>query len=119
VSPVFLYDYPVQLGSLARKKAADPAVAERFELYIKGVELANGFSELTDSDEQRIRFVHEIAIIESNPERYALMPEKFLADLDHLETAAGIAMGLDRLFMIALNHRRIAESVTFSPEDFV
>ncbi|MGB3221237.1 MAG: EF-P lysine aminoacylase EpmA [Desulforhopalus sp.] len=118
-SPVFLHDYPVQLGSLARKKAADSVVAERFELYIKGVELANGFSELTDADEQRQRFVHEIASIKSNSDRDALMPEKFLADLDHLETAAGIAMGLDRIFMIALNQRRIADSVTFSPEDFV
>jgi lysyl-tRNA synthetase class 2 len=119
VSPIFLYDYPVQLGSLARKKVANPAVAERFELYIKGVELANGFSELTDADEQRMRFVHEIANIKFNLDRDVLMPEKFLADLDHLETAAGIAMGLDRLFMIGLNHRRISESVTFSPEDFV
>lgn len=119
VSPVFLYDYPVQLGSLARKKAENPAVAERFELYIKGVELANGFSELTDAGEQRQRFIYEIASIKSNPDREAPMPEKFLADLDHLESAAGIAMGLDRLFMIALNHRRISESVTFSPEDLV
>lgn len=118
-TPVFLYDYPVQLGSLARKKTDNPAVAERFELYIKGVELANGFSELTDADEQRQRFVHEIAIIKSNPDRDALMPEKFLNDLEHLNTAAGIAMGLDRLFMIALNYRQIAESVTFAPEDLI
>lgn len=119
VSPVFLHDYPVQLGSLARKKAANPAVAERFELYIKGVELANGFSELTDADEQRMRFVHEIATIKSNTDRDAPMPERFLADLEYLDTAAGIAMGVDRLFMIALNHRQIAEAVTFSPEDFL
>lgn len=119
VSPVFLYDYPVKLGSLARKKAANPAVAERFELYIKGVELANGFSELTDADEQRQRFVHEIAIIKSNSERDAMMPDRFLADLGNLETAAGIAMGIDRLFMMSLNYHKIAESVAFAPDDFV
>ena len=119
VYPVFLHDYPVQLGSLAKKKAANPAVAERFELYIKGVELANGFSELTDADEQRMRFVHEIATIKSNTNRDAPMPERFLADLKYLDTAAGIAMGIDRLFMIAMNHRQIAEAVTFSPEDFL
>ncbi len=117
-SPVFLYDYPVVLGSLAKKKADNPTVAERFEMYVKGVELANGFSELTDADEQRIRFVHEIATIKANSDRDVAMPERFLKDLEQLETAAGIAMGLDRLLMLAMNQQLITEVVTFSPADF-
>lgn len=118
-SPVFLYDYPVELGSLARKRSDNAAVAERFELYINGVELANGFSELTDAEEQRRRFIHEIAAIKANTGRDVIMPERFLAELEQLDTAAGIAMGLDRLFMLAMNHRRITEAVTFSSEDFL
>lgn len=118
-SPVFLCDYPVELGSLARKRSDNSKVAERFELYIKGVELANGFSELTDAEEQRTRFNHEIPAIKATTGRDVSMPERFLSDLDKLNTAAGIAMGLDRLFMIAMNKQRIAEAVTFSSEDFL
>ncbi|TKB24924.1 EF-P lysine aminoacylase GenX [Desulfopila sp. IMCC35006] len=118
VAPVFLYDYPVELGSLARKKADRPTLAERFELYINGIELANGFSELTDADEQRARFNLEIAAIKANTGGDVLMPERFLSDLQQLDTAAGIAMGLDRLFMVIINDQRIADAVTFSPEDF-
>jgi len=118
-APLFLYDYPVELGSLARKRRDTPAVVERFELYIHGVELANGFSELTDAEEQRNRFIDEIATIKESTGREAAMPERFLADLGQLDTAAGIAMGLDRLLMIAMNRQHIAEVVTFSPEDFL
>ena len=119
VSPVFLYDYPVELGSLARIKTDNPAFVERFELYINGMEIANGFSELTDSTEQRARFVHEIAMHKTLTGKEARMPERFLADLKNLDTAAGIALGLDRLFMVAMNYQKIAEVVTFSPEDFL
>lgn len=119
VSPTFLYDYPLELGSLARKKAENPAVVERFELYINGVEIANGFSELTDATEQRARFVHEIDIQKASSGNDVLMPERFLADLQQVGTAAGIALGLDRLLMLAMNYPRIADVVTFSPEDFL
>ncbi len=118
-SPTFLYDYPAELGSLARRKEGNHAVAERFELYINGVELANGFSELTDTDEQRARFVHEIAAIKASTGREVAMPDRFLADLENLDTAAGIAMGIDRLFMIAANHQNISEAVVFSPDDLL
>ena len=85
VSPVFLYDYPMELGSLARQRDDNPSVAERFELYIKGVELANGFSELTDADEQRIRFTNEIQAIKRSIGRDANMPERFLEELNYWE----------------------------------
>jgi lysyl-tRNA synthetase class 2 len=115
--PVFLYDYPAELGSLARTKETDPTVAERFELYIGGIELANGFSELTDPVEQRLRFVHEQDTIRTLGRRPGPMPEKFLAALSHLEKAAGIALGVDRLAMVFWGAAAIDEVVTFVPEE--
>lgn len=116
-SPTFLYDYPLELASLARPKANNPDVAERFELYCAGVELANGFSELTDSDLQRVRFEEEYAkmAIEQSLERK--MPERFLSDLRHIDFAAGIAMGLDRLLMLFMGEKKLDTVVTFAPED--
>ncbi len=118
-SPVFLYDYPIALGSLARKKESDPGVVERFELYVNGVELANGFSELTDEKEQRQRFSSEIDEIRSQWGREAKMPDRFLEDICKIDTAAGIALGLDRLLMLAVNKKKLTEVVTFSGEDFL
>ncbi len=108
-TPVFLYDYPVELGSLAKQKKNEPGIAERFELYIGGVELANGFSELTDPEEQRERFVIEMSKVNEQGNTYTELPEKFLADLENLGDTAGIALGLDRLFMILLSCDTVAE----------
>jgi lysyl-tRNA synthetase class 2 len=114
--PVFLCDYPVELGSLARRSASNSQVAERFELYVAGVELANGFSELVDPQEQRQRFTREIARL-----RYAgkdaAMPEKFLADLASVGETAGIALGLDRLFMLLMGSPHIAAAMPFPAEE--
>lgn len=115
--PVFLYEYPSGMASLARKKKGDARVAERFELYVDGVELANGFSELTDSSEQRLRFEAELAAIAVRSGRQMTMPEKFLNDLDKLDTCAGIAFGVDRLFMLLLGKDDIHDAVPFSPLD--
>jgi len=82
------------------------------------VELANGFSELTDEQEQRNRFAKEIATIHAGSGRNVVMPERFLQDLGKLEEAAGIALGVDRLFMLAMNCESITSTVTFAPEDF-
>lgn len=116
--PLFLYDYPLALGSLARIKVEEPQYVERFELYLNGVELANGFSELTDDLQQRERFQKEIDTIRSKGGDYQGMPEQFLQDLKKLDSAAGIAMGLDRLFMSVAGFQEISEAVTFSPDDF-
>jgi len=116
--PLFLLDYPRELASLAKVDPARPFVAERFELYLSGIELANGFSELTDSAEQRQRFEQEIETIGRLQQREQVMPERFLEDLDRLEGAAGIAFGLDRLLMLLLGKTDINEVVTFSPGDF-
>jgi len=117
-SPAFLYDYPAELASLARCRSDNPRVAERFELYIDGVELANGFSELTDSLEQRARFLEEICVMEKDGRSGVGMPERFLDDLQKLDSAAGIAMGVDRLFMLLMGYDSLAESVSFHPGDF-
>lgn len=115
--PTFLHDYPLELASLARPKTAQPEVAERFELYVSGIELANGFSELTDSVQQRSRFEEEYAKMDENLKRPKKMPELFLQDLERIDQAAGIAMGLDRLFMLLLGHDCLDEAVTFIPDD--
>jgi lysyl-tRNA synthetase class 2 len=114
-TPTFLYDYPLELASLARPKTGQPEVAERFELYVAGIELANGFSELTDPVQQRSRFEEEYAKMDASPERPKKMPEFFLQDLGRIDQAAGIAMGLDRLFMLLVGHDCLDEAVTFAP----
>jgi len=116
--PEFLYDYPAELASLAKRNIENPRIVERFELYINGVELANGFSELTDSREQRERFTEEIAVMEKNDRRGVKMPVRFLDDLEKLESAAGIALGIDRLFMLLMNQDNLSEAVTFDSRDF-
>lgn len=114
--PVFLYDYPVELGSLARCNAKNPQVAERFELYIAGLELANGFSELVDPLEQRHRFSVEIERLHAVG-KDAAMPEKFLTDLASVGATAGIALGLDRLFMLLMGSDSITGVMSFVSEE--
>ena len=114
--PVFLYDYPIELGSLARRSQKNPEVAERFELYIAGVEIANGFSELVDPQEQRDRFVREIDNLQLQG-RGGALPEKFLAELSLVGETAGIALGFDRLCMLLLGNPDIAAATPFIFED--
>lgn len=116
-TPVFLYDYPVELGSLARSRQDDPAYAERFELYVGGIELANGFSELTDAHEQRQRFIREMELAAEQGTHYPGLPEKFLADLADLGETAGIALGLDRLFMVLCGCETVSEVMCLSMEE--
>jgi lysyl-tRNA synthetase class 2 len=109
-----LCEYPVSEAALARPKAADPRVAERFELYACGVELANCFGELTDPAEQRRRFEAEMAEkARVYAERYPV-DEDFLAALEHMPQASGGALGLDRLVMLATGASHI-EQVLWAP----
>ena len=114
--PVFLYEYPASQGALARVKAEDPAVAERFELYIAGVELANAFSELTDAVEQRRRFEEVSRDRRRNNCPVTPMPERFLTALSQMPPSAGIALGVDRLGMILADQAEIDAVVAFPPE---
>jgi len=106
-----LTEYPVIEAALARPTARDPRVAERFELYVCGVELANAFGELTDPDEQRRRFEAEMDEKQRvYGERYPI-DEDFLAALPHMPQASGIALGFDRLVMLCVGAARIDEVV--------
>ncbi len=114
-APCFVYDFPASQASLAKVSAKDSRVAERFELYYQGYELANGFNELQDAKEQAARFA------EDNQKRNALgLTQKaadphLLAALEHgLPACAGVAVGVDRLLMIALGKKHISEVQTFA-----
>ncbi|OYV34586.1 MAG: EF-P lysine aminoacylase GenX [Acidocella sp. 20-61-6] len=113
--PTFLTHWPAAQAALARRDPADPRVAERFELYCAGIELANAFVELTDPAEQRTRFTADRA------RRHALtgpdweMDEDFLAALAHMPACAGIALGFDRLVMLAAGARYIGDVLWLPP----
>ncbi len=114
--PVFLYDYPISQGSNAKAKADNPSVVERFELYIAGIELCNTFTELTDPEQQHIRFNHECQRrIDANKVIYPL-PKHFLSALGSIPKAAGAALGIDRLIMLIANTNCIDDVVAFTPE---
>lgn len=115
--PLFLYDYPVKLGALARSKKEDPSLAERFEIYIAGLELANGFSELIDQSVQQKRFEVEAELISKKGRTTVELPLKFLSSLPKMKETAGIALGVDRLAMVLFEAEKIDQVVTFVPED--
>lgn len=116
-NPIFLYDYPADLAALARLKPDDPSFAERFELYIAGLELCNAFSELTDPVEQRRRFVAAQDQRRKMKKSIYPMPDNFINSLDDMPSAAGNAMGIDRLVMLFADAPSIDEVVTFIPEE--
>ncbi len=116
-TPCFLYNYPASLASLAKLLPGNPAYAQRFEFYIAGIELANGFTELIDPVEQKLRFEKENKILQSQKKPAVPLPEKFLADLEKMPDSAGIALGVDRLVMLFCNALSIDDVVSFTPED--
>jgi len=115
--PLFLHQYPSSLAALARLSRHVPGVAERFELYAAGLELANAFSELTDPDEQKARFEMELAKRKEQDKTAYPMPEKFLRSLSFMPESAGIAFGIDRLVMLLSNQKEIDPVVSFTPEE--
>ena len=115
--PVILYDYPTACGALARRKTGHPDIAERFELYVAGLELCNAFSELIDPEEQRERFVAEIEARREQGKPVYPLPEPFLNALAQMPPATGNALGVDRLVMLLTDSESIDEVVAFVPED--
>ncbi|BBO87948.1 EF-P lysine aminoacylase GenX [Desulfosarcina ovata subsp. ovata] len=115
--PLFLYDYPAACGALARLKPGNPMVAERFELYMAGMELCNAFSELTDPDEQRTRFENENRAREAAGKPVYPVAEPFLNALAAMPPAAGNALGVDRLVMLFCNTASIDDVIAFTPEE--
>jgi len=115
--PTFLTEYPASCAALARLKPGEATVAERFELYIAGLELANAFSELTDPQEQARRFGDEEQRRRQSGRPPYPFPEKFLFELGAIASAAGIALGIDRLLMLLCDVAVIDEVVAFVPEE--
>ncbi len=107
----FLDAYPAAEAALARRLPGDPRLSERFELYACGVELANGFGELTDPAEQRLRFQEEMAIKQSVYGETYPIDEDFLAALALMPPAAGCALGFDRLVMLATGAPRLSDVI--------
>ncbi len=101
--PFFLTHYPAPLAALAQLSTTDPRVAERTELYMGGIELANGFAELTDPVEQRKRFMAEDHRRKMNTLPRYPMPEGFLRDLQQMPQSCGMALGVERLLMVLFN----------------
>ena len=114
--PSVLLDYPAANASMARLKAKDPLAAERAEVFIGGLELANAYSELTDTTELERRFRLEIARLESEGSQNIELPRKFLEATANLPACGGIALGVDRLVMILCNAASIDEVMAF-PRD--
>jgi len=113
-NPLFVYHFPAEQASLAAINLQDPRISERFEIFFKGIELGNGFYELTDMNEQKKRFIKD------NQERSSMnlptqkIDHDFLNALSHgLPPCSGVAIGLDRLIMIILNKKSINEVLSF------
>ena len=112
--PTIMLDYPAPMASLARLKCDEPSLAERAEVFIGGLELANAYSELTDAKEQIERFRQEIKHIGREQGRTAPLPQKFLESLEHLPECGGIALGMDRLVMLFCDAATIGEVMPFT-----
>ena len=114
--PLFLYDFPITQAALAKIRYTEiPPVASRFEVYFKGIELANGFHELQDAKEQRKRFLQDLAYRKEHNIQQVPLDEKLLAALAAgLPDCAGVALGIDRLVMLALGKQSVAEVMSFA-----
>jgi lysyl-tRNA synthetase class 2 len=116
--PVVLEDWPAPLAALARRKPGDPRTALRFEAYVGGIELANAFGELTDPVEQRARFAHDQATRRARGKPVYPIDERLLAALaEGLPPSAGIALGVDRLVMLASGAETIDGVLTFAASE--
>jgi len=113
----FLHDYPASQAALARLNPAEPRVARRFEIYLAGIELANGFHELADAGEQRARFEHDLRERAQRGLPAVPIDDRLLAALQHgLPDCSGVALGFDRLVMLAAGAGRIEEVIAFPIE---
>ncbi len=115
--PTVIYHLPASQAALAKISKEDHRVAERFEVYFKGIELANGFRELTDAEEQRKRFEHDNQIRKKMGLPEQPIDERYLAALDKIiPDCSGVALGIDRLVMCILNAEKISDVISFSIE---
>ncbi|RDV28008.1 elongation factor P--(R)-beta-lysine ligase [Alteromonas aestuariivivens] len=113
-NPCFVYSFPASQAALARLNSQDPRVADRFEVYFKGAELANGFYELAEPGEQRQRFMQDNALRAQHGLPQLPLDEHFLAALESgLPECSGVALGIDRLLMLMLDAQHIEEVINF------
>ena len=117
--PVYVVDWPAPMAALSRVKASDPRFAERFELYTGGLELANGFTELTDAAEQRRRLEEERALRARLGRPAYPIDERFLEALARMPAAGGVAVGIDRLLMLLVGAQSIDEVLLFPAKEFL
>jgi lysyl-tRNA synthetase class 2 len=117
--PVFLTEWPASMAALSRVKPGDARWAERFELFAAGLELANGFSELTDPAEQRRRLVEEQELRRGLGREVYPLDERFLEAVGRMPEAAGVAVGFDRLLMLLSGAPSIRDVLLFPAEDFL
>ncbi len=116
--PVFVVDWPIRLGALARAKPGEPAVVERFEAYVRGLELANAFGELTDPVEQRARLDEDRAARRARGFEDYPVDEAFIAALEEgIPPSGGIALGVDRLVMLLTGAEDIRDVLTFAADE--
>jgi len=112
--PCFVYNFPASQAALARISDDDPRVAERFEVYYKGIELANGFHELSDAQEQLKRFQEDNRIRSQKGLPNMPIDQRFISSLAHLPDCAGVALGVDRLLMLAAEQSHINDVLSFA-----
>jgi len=117
VRPTFVFDWPLPLAALARRKPGDPLTVERFELYAGGLELANAFGELCDPVEQRARFVAEAELRRQQGRAVYPIDEKLLAALADMPPTCGVAMGFDRLVMLVTGADSIRDVMAFADDE--
>ena len=114
IQPTFIIDFPKSVSPLSKASPADPTVAERFELFVAGMEIANGFSELNDPVEQRERFLEQMQQRERGDEEAMVLDEDYIRALSYgMPPAAGIGIGVDRLTMILTGKRSIRDVILF------